>query len=371
MLRFLTAGESHGRALVGIIEGMVAGVRISKEEIDRELKLRKRAWGRGKRASFEEDRVEILSGVIEGLTIGSPISLMIRNREKKLDTGTVPRPGHADLPGVIKYGFKNIHLVAERASARETAMRVAIGSIAKQFLLNFGIEFFSHTLAIGGVEAEVELDDFTSETRKARDGSDLFCLDNEATSKIKERIGEAEEEGDTLGGVCEVLAKGLPPGIGSYVHYDRRLDCRLVGALMSIPSVKAVEIGEGILGSRVSGSQFHDALYYEEGMRRRTNNAGGIEGGVSNGEMIRLRLFVKPIPTLRKGISSFDMVTKEETKAPYIRSDTCVVPSVGIIGEAVVAWEIACLFLEKFGGDSLSELRDNYNNFLKKRLNDL
>ena len=365
MLRFLSAGESHGKALTGIVEGMVAGLKIDEEEINTELKLRKKVGGRGQRASSEVDKVEILSGVIEGKTIGSPICLKIINQEKRFEYKTIPRPGHADLAGAIKYNFKNIHLVAERASARETAMRVAIGKIAKKLLSEFEVDFFSHTQMIGGIKAATKLGNFNKETKRQRSESDLYCLDNEAALKMKKKIKEAEQRGDTLGGISEVLIKGLPPGIGSYVHYNRRLDCRLAGSLMSIPSVKAVEIGEGLLASKMLGSQYHDPISYNSQIERKTNNAGGIEGGVSNGEMIFLRLYIKPIPTLRNPLSSVDFSTRKPAKAPYVRSDICVVPSVGIIGEAVAAWETARSFLEKFGGDTLREVKRSFNSYLE------
>lgn len=365
MLRFLSGGESHGKALIGILEGMVAGIKLSEPEINMELKLRKKVWGRGSRSSMEGDTCEILSGVIEGKTTGSPISLKIDNKEEKFEYKTIPRPGHADLPGTIKYNFKNIHLVAERASARETAMRVAIGKVAKKFLSEFDVDFFSHTLNIGGIRAEIKLRDFNQKTKKVRAKSDLYCLDKEATLNMKKKFKEAKQKGDTLGGICEVLIKGVPPGIGSYVHYDRRLDYRLAGSLMSIPSVKAVEIGEGFLSSQRWGSGFHDSLEYEKKIIRRTNHAGGIEGGVANGELIALRLYVKPVPTLKKPLPSFDLLTKKPTKSPYVRSDVCVVPSIGIIGEAVAAWEIARSFTEKFGGDTLKELKRGFRSYSK------
>lgn len=368
MLNYLTAGESHGKALIGIIEGMIAGLEIDEEAINRELGMRKKVYGRGKRASFEEDKIEMLSGVIEGKTIGSPICLKISNKEKKFEKETVPRPGHADLSGALKYDFKNIHFVAERASARETAMRVAIGSIAKRLLFEFGVDFFSHTLMIGGIRSNANLMDFSQKTKNKRLESEIYCLNKEAGQEMIEKIDEAQRKGNSLGGVCELLIKGLPPGIGSYVHYKRRLDYRLGGALMSIPSVKAVEIGEGIQSAKMFGSMFHDALKFNGKIERKTNNAGGIEGGVSNGEIVTLRLFIKPVPTLKNALSSFDIVSKKRQKAPYVRSDTCVVPAVGIIGEAVSAWEISRSFLEKFGGDTLAEVKRNFNAY-QNRLN--
>jgi len=365
MLRFLSAGESHGKALIGVVEGMVAGVELNEEEINAELRLRKKVWGRGPRSSIEDDRVEILSGLIDGKTIGAPIAFKIENKEKKFEHIAIPRPGHADLAGAIKYNFKNIHFVAERASARDTAMRVAIGKVARKFLSEFGVDFFSHTLMIGGIKTTIRLSDFDEETKKQRAESNLYCLDKKAIIKMKEKIKEAEQKGDTLGGICEIRIKGLPAGIGSYVHYDRRLDYRLAGSLMSIPSVKACEIGEGFLAPWMFGSKYHDALNYDGQIKHETNNAGGIEGGVSNGEQVFLRLYVKPIPTLRNPLPSIDLRTLKSVKAPYIRSDICVVPSVGIIGEAVAAWEIACSFLEKFGGDTLNEAKRNFNSYLE------
>jgi chorismate synthase len=365
MLRYLSAGESHGKALTAIVEGMVAGLAINDEEINRELKRRKNVYGRGKRASFEEDKINILSGVIDGSTIGSPICFKLTNKEKKFEKETVPRPGHADLPGMMKYGFKNVHCVAERASARETAMRVAVGTLAKILLSECDVDILSHTRSIGGINANTELNDFDDGIRRDRDQSGVYCLDKIASQQMMEKIDEADKQRDTLGGVSEVLIKGIPPGIGSYVHYDRRMDYRLAGALMSIPSVKAVEIGEGIRSAESLGSDFHDALRFRKGIQRTSNNAGGIEGGVSNGEMIVARLFVKPVPTLKKGLTSFDIISKKNAPAPYIRSDTCVVPAVGIIGEAVAAWEIASLFLDKFGGDTLVESRRNFKSYKK------
>ncbi|MFC2170087.1 chorismate synthase, partial [Acidobacteriota bacterium] len=268
MLRYLSSGESHGKALVGIIEGMVAGLKVDKEEINRELKRRKQVYGRGQRAVFEEDKIEILSGLINGKTIGAPICLKLDNKDKKIETETIPRPGHADLSGCLKYNFQNIHLVAERASARETAMRVAIGMIAKILLHEFSVDFFSHTLKIGGVKSNIRLSDFDDNIKNERKKSEVYCLDKASGIKMQQKIHEAIQKGDTVGGECEILIKGLPPGIGSCVHYDRRLDYRLSGALMSIPSVKAVEIGEGIQSGSMLGSNFHDAMSFNKGVVR-------------------------------------------------------------------------------------------------------
>lgn len=366
MLRYLTAGESHGKALVGIIEGMVSGLSLDEASIDRELQSRKKVFGRGRRSVFEEDKVEILSGVINGKTIGSPICLKLLNKDVKFQKITVPRPGHADFSGALKYGFGNIFSVAERASARETAIRVAVGTVARMFLNELSVDIFSHTLRIGRIRSKTQIEEFSKDIQGKRGEPDIFCLDKKASQKMIAKIKEAQEKGDSLGGVSEILVSGVPPGIGSYVHSDRRLDYRLGGALMSIPSVKAVEIGEGCRGSALHGSEVHDALKFSDRFKRQTNRAGGLEGGMSNGETIVLRLYVKPVPTLRNSLPSIDLATKEAAKAPYIRSDTCVVPSAGIIGEAVAAWELARLYLEKFGGDSLEETRRNWLGYIRE-----
>ena len=342
MLRFLTAGESHGEALVGVLEGMPSGLKVDKTFIDSELKRRQQGHGRGNRMKIENDHAKILSGLKAGLTIGSPISLLIQNKDFSIDK--LPdvknvRPGHADLVGILKYGFKDARPVLERSSARETAMRVAIGAVCKLLLQGFKIRVSSNVIMIGGAESK---------------------------DKMKEKIDSAKEKKDTLGGIFEVIIKGVPVGLGSYAHSDRRLDARLAAAIMSIPAIKAVEIGSGIESSKKLGSKVHDEIFYSKakGIYRKTNNAGGIEGGVSNGEDVIVRGYMKPISTLMKGLNTIDISTKEAVKAATERSDVCAVPAAGVIGEAVTAVVIANALLEKFGGDSVSEIKRNCKNYL-------
>jgi chorismate synthase len=338
MLKFLTAGESHGRCLVAILEGMPAGLKLRVQKIDAELRRRQSGYGRGMRMKIEQDKVEILSGIRRSLTIGSPIAILIENKDKRIDelpSVTSPRPGHADLAGAIKYGFKDIRDVLERSSARETAARVAVGVICKTFLEEFKIRMSSQVLMIGGAEEE---------------------------NAMKRKIDEAVKRKDTVGGIFEVMAKGLPVGLGSYVHYDRRLDGRLALNLMSIPGIKAVEFGLGFGYAAKFGSEVHDAIYYtkQKGFFRKTNNAGGIEGGMTNGEPLIIHCCMKPISTLGEPLDSVDIITKKPTKAAIERADICVVEAAAVIGEAVVAFEIANAFVEKFGGDSLRQIKVNY-----------
>lgn len=361
MIRYFTAGESHGNSLIGILEGMVAGVKIDKERISEELRLRRIPLGRSKRMTIEKEKFEILSGVRNDSTTGAPIALRILNEDFRELKDFTPRPGHADLAGCMKYGFKNIHLIAERASARETSMRVALGAICKIFLLNFGIEFVSHTVRIGNVQSEKIYDfEFIKEKRSV---SPIFCIDKEKEELMIKKIEEAESSGDTIGGESEVIVKGIPPGIGSHVHYDRRMDFKIGGAMLSIPGVKGIEIGKVLF----LGSMNNDPIFLKNGkIKRKSNNAGGIEGGISNGEEIVLRLKIKPPPTLRKDFPSIDLRNGKTSSAPRLRGDTCIVPSTGIVAENVLALEIANLFLEKFGGDSLEETKRNWANYMKK-----
>jgi chorismate synthase len=344
MLRFLTAGESHGKALVAILEGMVSGLRLDKKKIDLELARRQGGFGRGGRMKIEKDRVTILSGIKSGVTLGSPIAFLIENKDYKIEElppVRCPRPGHADLAGVIKYGFSDIRNVLERASARETAARVTVGAACKIVLDEFNIKIKSNVLEVGGEADPV---------------------------KIRRKIEEAKRNQDTLGGVFEVMAAGLPIGLGSYVHYDRRLDYRLAGSLMSIPAIKEVEIGLGAGYACKFGSEVHDAIFYEKGKGyfRKTNNAGGLEGGVTNGEPLIIRACMKPISTLGNPLASVNIATKKPAKAAVERYDTCAVEAAGVIAEGVVAFELAGAFLEKFGGDSLAEIKQNFNNYIKK-----
>jgi len=375
MLRFLDAGESHGKCLLGIIEGLPAGLTLSEEKINLDLTRRQGGYGRGDRMKIEQDKVEILSGLVEGKTIGSPLGLMIKNKdwgnwqEKEYPPLTTPRPGHADFSGTIKYGFKDVRKVLERASARQTAMRVAIGSVANSLLEEFNIEIYSYVLRIGQVKAK-RITSFNREVKEEINKSPVYCVDGIASIGMCREIDRAREKGDTLGGVFEVIITGVAIGLGSFVQWDRRLDARLASALMSIPGVKAVEIGEGIEVSKKKGSTVHDEIFTQEESEkdsfryhRKTNRAGGIEGGITNGEEVVIRAYLKPIPTLINPLRSIDFTTKKETKAIYQRSDICVVPAASIVGEAVAAWEIAAAFLEKFGGDSLAEIKKNYENY--------
>jgi len=379
MLRFLDAGESHGKCLISIIEGLPAGLSLEENKINLDLIRRQGGYGRGKRMKIEQDQVEILSGLVEGKTIGSPLGLMIRNKDwenwqdKKYPSLTIPRPGHADFTGAIKYGFENVRKVLERASARQTAMRVAIGSVAQQFLEEFNLNLFSYVLRIGQVKAR-RITSFNPKIKAEINKSPVYCLDGIASIGMCREIDRAQEKGNTLGGVFEVVITDVPIGLGSYVEWDRRLDARLASAFMSIPGVKVVEIGKGIESSEKKGSDVHDEIFVHQKLEknssryyRKTNRAGGIEGGVTNGEEVVIRAYIKPIPTLLNPLHSIDFTTKKATKAIYQRSDICVVPAASVVGEAVAAWEIAAAFLEKFGGDSLLEIKENYKNY-KKRL---
>jgi len=375
MLRFLDAGESHGKCLLGIIEGLPAGFSLNEEKVNLNLVRRQGGYGRGERMKIEQDRVEILSGLVEGKTIGSPLGLMIKNKDwenwqdKKYTSLTIPRPGHADFAGAIKYGFEDVRKVLERASARQTAMRVAIGSVASSLLEEFNVEIYSNVSRIGQVKAK-RITSFNPEVKEEINKSPVYCIDGIASNRMCREIDRARDEGDTLGGVFEIVATGVPIGLGSYVEWNRRLDARLASAFMGIPGVKAVEIGEGIEISKKEGSAVHDEIFIQDKSKndsfryyRKTNRAGGIEGGVTNGEEVMIRAYLKPIPTLINSLRSVDFTTKKETKAIYQRSDICVVPAASVVGEAAAAWEIAVAFLEKFGGDSLVEIKENYQNY--------
>jgi len=379
MLRYLTAGESHGELLLGIIEGLPAGLLIRITDIDRDLSRRQNGYGRGGRMSIEKDVVKIYSGVRWGRTLGSPIGLAVRNKDWEnwrskmsadpafLNTAeqvTRPRPGHADLAGALKYGMTDIRNVLERSSARETAMRVAIGAVAKRFLEEFGISVMSHVLAIGGVYAKVPKGS-ADELKKRAEASELRTTDPDAEKRMRRRIDEARTAGDTLGGVFEVIISGAPVGLGSHVHWDRKLDARLAGALMSVQAIKGVEVGSGFGVANRPGSQVHDEIFWNEksGFLRKTNHAGGIEGGMTNGEPITLRAAMKPIPTLMKPLRSVDLETKKPFKASVERSDVCAVPAAAVVAEAAAAFEIASAVAEKFGGDSIDEMKRNYEEY--------
>lgn len=370
MLRYLTSGESHGKCLVSVIDGVPAGLCVGEDAINKELCRRMMGFGRGKRMQIESDRVEILSGTRKGLTIGSPIALLIKNRDQSIDELPVvvePRPGHADLAGVLKYDLKDVRDVLERASARETAARVSVGAIAKELLAQFGIRVTSHVTMIGNIRSEGRGLGF-NQIVTVSENSPVRCANPDASALMCGEIELAAEEGDTLGGVFEVVVNGCPPGLGSYAQWDRRLDAALSRAVMSIQAVKAVSFGIGFESAVRKGSAVHDEIFYDKkhGFYRKTNNAGGIEGGMTNGEDIVLQAVMKPISTLKKPLASVNIKTKKPIAATVERSDVCAVPAAGVVGEAVCAIEIANAMIEKFGGDSVEEMRRNYEGYLEE-----
>ena len=370
-LRYLTAGESHGAALTAILEGLPAGIAITPEAIAHDMRRRQGGHGRGARMQIEPDQVEILSGVRQGRTLGSPIALLIKNTDASIDRlprVTHPRPGHADLTGALKYQHQDIRNVLERASARETAARVAVGAVCRQFLETFGIRIVSHVTAIGTVAANAPARLAWEELIRIVEASPVRCVDGAAEQQMIAEIDAMKAKGDTLGGVFEVLVEGVPPGLGSYVHYDRRLDAILARAIMAVHAVKAVEVGDGIRGAATPGSDVQDEILYtkDQGFYRTSNRAGGFEGGMTTGQRIVVRGYLKPLSTLMKPLRSVDIETKAEVTATVERSDVCTVPAAGVIGEAVIAFEIANALLDKCGGDALSETRRNYNGYLKQ-----
>ncbi len=380
MLRYLTAGESHGQALVAIVEGLPAGLPLTGAYINMQLARRQSGYGRGARMKIESDTVRILSGARGGLTLGSPVALYIENKDwtnwsrtmtpdpgAKLDERVVtrPRPGHADLAGSLKYRHMDIRNVLERSSARETAARVAVGSVARRLLEELGIEIIGHVIQIGDQTSCAG--DLTADELKARlVPSRLLCADAAAEQGMIASIDRAREDGDSLGGIFEVKVSGVPPGLGSYVHWDRKLDGRLSAALMSIQAIKGVEIGLGFAAAAQTGAHVQDEIFYSQdrGFYRHTNRAGGIEGGMTNGETLVIRAAMKPIPTLYRPLRSVDLITKEPFAASVERSDVCAVPAACVVGEAVVAWELAVACLEKCYGDSLAELKENWERYL-------
>lgn len=387
MFRFLTAGESHGPALTTIIEGVPAGLPITAEAINVQLKRRQGGYGRGARQKIESDTAEILSGIRFGRALGSPITLVVRNRdwanwttkmsieplgegEEETKTITVPRPGHADYAGMMKYGTDDLRNILERSSARNTATQVAAGAVARLLLAQFGISVASHVVNIGGIKVSAENMDLRRVGELAED-SPVRVVDKDAEARIIAAIDDAKYRGDTLGGVFEVVVLGLPVGLGSHVHWDTKIDGKLAQALMSIQAIKGVEIGLGFGVADIPGSEVHDAFYYDAAsesgdnarFRRGTNNAGGTEGGMTNGEPLVVRAAMKPIATLMKQLPSVNLATKEGVPAFAERSDVCAVPAAAVIGEAMVAIVLAQLMCEKFGGDSLAEMRSNYDHF--------
>ena len=369
MLRFLTAGESHGAELIGILEGVPAGLPLSEADLDGYLLRRQGGVGRGARMKIERDRARIAGGLWKGTTTGTPIAITIVNRgeipQEKQPRRTVPRPGHADLTGTLKHGYEDVNPAIERASARETAMRVALGAVAHRFLHRFGIAVVGHVVAIGGIEAHPERSNWERLVER-RDRSPLYCADGSVEPELLARIEEARERQETLGGVAEVAALGAPPGLGSYAQWDRRLEAALGRALLSIQSVKAVAIGDGIETPFEFGRGAQDEIFYDDGIVRRTNRAGGIEGGISNGEPIVSRAFFKPISTQRRPLRSVDLGTGEEVDCKYIRSDTLVVPAGSVVAEAMVALAVAQAFLEKFGGDHIDDTRAAFDRYLAR-----
>ena len=364
-MRILHSGESHMDALTTIIEGFPSGFAVDEERINRDLRRRQMGYGRGDRMKIESDKVEIYSGIIDGRTIGSPITMVIHNRDVRRASwnpekkGTVPRPGHAELPGSIKFNHSDLRLVTERASARQTASWVAAGSLFNQFLEQFGIKIIGYVESIGKVSSGSVADPF-SKTRFI-EASPFRTVNPDKDEEMKKQIDRAKEEGDTLGGVFIVTARGCPSGLGSYTHPDRRIDAAFASAFMGIPSVKGVEIGAGFRSAETPGSQLHDTIRIEDGkIVRETNNAGGIEGGMTNGEDIVIRVAAKPIPTTGKPLPSIDMAAMKEVTAPYVRSDVCAVPAISVIGEALAAEVICRFFLERFGGDNMKQVCERF-----------
>ena len=380
MLRWLTAGESHGPQLTVVIEGLPAGLAISEDDLRKDLARRQGGHGRGGRQKIETDFARIVSGVRGGFTIGSPVTLVLENKDHANWTaemtasteGFAPkpvtrlRPGHADLAGALKYGHTDVRNVLERSSARETATRVAAGAVARKLLSTFGVEIFSFTQSIGRTDIGFEGVDVDTVTVADIEASPVRCPDPDASRRMVADIDEVAERGDTLGGTFRIVARGVPLGLGSYVHWDRKLDGRLAQAVLSINAIKGVEFGAGFEGAARPGSEFHDQIDYADGrFRHLTNRAGGLTGGVTNGEPIDLRVAIKPISTMKKPMQSIDLNTKEKVEAHYERSDVCVVPAAGVIGEAVVALTLTDAFLEKFGGDSMAELERNYHSYME------
>jgi chorismate synthase len=389
MLRYFTSGESHGEALVAFLSGLPAGLAVDQDFLDRDLWRRQQGYGRGGRMKIETDKAHILSGVHHGITIGSPIAVLLENKDWKNWQESLPvaegdptkhkavkspRPGHADLAGALKYNFSEARYVLERASARESAARVAVGALAKLLLREFGIEVLSHVISVGSASLENEVSWEQIKTVANQNEILLSCADPDTEQRMKEEVDKVLRTGDSVGGVFEVVAHNVPPGLGTYAQWDERLDAMLAAAVMSLQAVKAVEIGSGISAASSPGSQVHDEIGYEAKSRytkfsRAHNNAGGIEGGVSNGEEIRVRGYLKPISTLRRPLQSVDFATREPVKAAYERSDVCVVPAAGVAAEAMVALTLARAALEKFGGDSVLETKRNFEGYIEQLKN--
>ena len=390
--RFLTAGESHGKCLTAIVEGIPAGIEINLDDINRQLARRQQGYGRGGRMKIEKDKVEITSGVRLGFSTGAPITLIIKNKdwenwivpmsselvdENNLEIKAIldqkkithVRPGHADLTGALKYNHEDVRNILERSSARETAVRVAVGGLAQIILKQFGVKIFSHIVQIG--EAKVETNSLPQDyaiLRNKAENSDVRCADEKASEEMRKEIDKATKKGDTLGGIFEIITLNIPVGLGSFVHWDRRIDAQLAQAIMSIPAIKSFSIGLGEDSGRVLGSQMQDEIYPKgenQEYQRKTNNAGGIEGGMSNGMPIVIRAAMKPIPTMKQPLMSINLENGQEHTAHFERSDVCASPAASVVGEAMVAIVLADTFLDKFGGDSLTEIKTNYENYKK------
>ncbi|MDE5977149.1 MAG: chorismate synthase [Turicibacter sp.] len=371
-MRYLTSGESHGPQLTAIIEGVPAGLLLTKEMINEELKLRQLGYGRGDRMKIESDQVQITSGVRHGITLGSPITLVIKNKDNKnwgyvmdiepieeldYEIKQVPRPGHADLVGAIKYGHRDLRNVLERSSARETAIRVAVGAVAKQILKALEIDIISHVLQIGNVSV-ANYPSTISEIKQAISTSLVRCVNPTISEKMCQHIDQAKQQGDSVGGIVQVLAENVPVGLGSYVHFDRKLDAKIAGAFMGVQSVKGVYFGDAVLAASRFGSEVHDQISYHEGFSRTSNHYGGFEGGMTNGMPIMVQAMIKPIPTLYQPLNSIHIETKEVTESMIERSDSCVVPAAGVVLEAVLAFELAKEIIEEFQSNQMATLID-------------
>lgn len=379
-MRYLTAGESHGPQLTTILEGVPAGLELTEEMINTELQRRQKGYGRGRRMQIEKDQIQITSGVRHGVTIGAPIALIVQNndfkhwrkimgaapispeeQEEVKRKITRPRPGHADLNGAIKYGHRDMRNVLERSSARETTVRVAAAAVAKRILAEVGVKVGGHVLEIGGIKAQKLHYSTLEELQEKTEASPVRCLDEEAGEKMMQAIDDAKKQGDSIGGIVEVIVEGMPIGVGSHVQYDKKLEAKLAAAIMSINAFKGVEVGIGFEAAHRPGSQVHDEIQWteEKGYTRRTNNAGGFEGGMTTGMPIVIRGVMKPIPTLYKPLESVDIDTKEPFKASIERSDSCAVPAASVVAEAVIAWELAVAILDQFGHDRMDSLKDS------------
>jgi len=381
MIRFFTAGESHGPQLTAILEGMPAGVLISADDINKELARRQKGYGSGGRMQIEKDGVRITAGVMNGVTTGGPIALTVDNRdfknwkERQIEPMTTPRPGHADLTGAVKYGYRELRLSLERASARETTMRVAVGAICRKFLSEFGVEIGGYVTQIGPIKVDLPavVDHMALFEAAENESTDVRCPDPDIAEQMRAEIRQVKIDKDTLGGIFEVFALNVPPGLGSHVHWDRKLDGRIVGAMTSIQAMKGAEIGAGFENATKRGSEVHDMIDRGDNgdLRRRTNRAGGLEGGITTGDPVVARVAMKPISTMLRGAESVDLVTGESTPTTYERSDFCAVPRAVPVGEAMLAIVLADALIEKLGGDSLEEMRPRFESLRGNRLEDL